>query len=207
MNIHIQVKISFSRDWSYECRNGNCIKETAANANLPLTYGLPVSTAVSRSVCRLFCGAHPGTVWPMINGRIKLTEYLVASINPEAVHLCASNIEKHGDFWPTNKDRFIGQLKNKLPRSVRRNPGQLVNGQAININVEVEQLVNVVSTDVDESYSLEGGEKLGNVSVVIRAKTIFGARHGLETLSQLVVFDDVRRLLLVRLYIFGSFQY
>lgn len=198
--------ICFS-EWSYECRKGNCIKVPATNSILPHTYGLPVSTAVSRSVCRLFCGVHPGTVWPRVNGDIRLTENLVASINPRTITLCASNIEQHGNFWPDNKDRFIGQLENKLPRSVRRQPGQLDAGQTLSIKVEVEQLVDVVSTDVDESYTLVGSEVLGNVSVIIRAVTIFGARHGLETLSQLVVFDDVRRLLLVTInkYIFQQY--
>lgn len=121
----------------------------------------------------------------------------MASINPKAVTLCASNTDKHANFWSDNKERFVGQLDNKLPRAVRRHPGHLDDGQALSIKVEVKQLVDRVSTEVDESYSLDGSEALGKVSVLIRAETIFGARHGLETLAQLVVFDDVRRLLVV----------
>lgn len=123
---------------------------------------------------------------------------MVAAINPKSVTLCASNSEKHGDFWQNNKDRFVAQLLAKLPKSIRRKEGNsVVEGQALNIKVEVDQLENVMSMQIDESYSIEGIEKAGNLTVVVRAVTIFGARHGLETLSQLVVFDDLRRILLV----------
>lgn len=45
--------------------------------------------------------------------------------------------------------------------------------------------------NVDESYSLSIGPESLNIVARIEAKNFFGARHGLETLSQLIWFDDV----------------
>lgn len=52
---------------------------------------------------------------------------------------------------------------------------------------------------IDESYSLSTSvdQTTGGIQVKLDASTIFGARHGLETLSQLVVYDDLQQKLAV----------
>lgn len=58
---------------------------------------------------------------------------------------------------------------------------------------------------MDESYMLKvqpffhGNDNANRINVTIRANTFFGARHALETLTQLFVYDDIRDHLLVSL--------
>merc|ERR1711902_424994 len=62
-----------------------------------------------------------------------------------------------------------------------------------------------LTTDTDESYSLkiqrvikdDPGQNVDNVIVIINAKTYFGARHALETLSQMIGYDDLSDTLLI----------
>jgi hexosaminidase len=73
--------------------------------------------------------------------------------------------------------------------------------------VESKKLLRILFAEInhktDESYTLHVHEKeindlRSNVLVVnIRADTFFGARHGLETLSQLVVYDAFRNKFVV----------
>lgn len=49
----------------------------------------------------------------------------------------------------------------------------------------------------DEHYHMEAYENTGVVIVKIRAETIFGARHALETLAQLIIYDNIRNELQV----------
>lgn len=44
----------------------------------------------------------------------------------------------------------------------------------------------------DESYTLKVDEDGDNVKATIISKTFFGARHGLETLSQVIHYDNIR---------------
>ena len=48
-----------------------------------------------------------------------------------------------------------------------------------------------MALDVDESYSLTISENAKTTSILISASTFFGARHGLDTLSQLISFDQL----------------
>lgn len=53
--------------------------------------------------------------------------------------------------------------------------------------------VDRLTWETDESYALKVQETSdGRINVTITAVTYFGARHGLETLSQLTIFDDLR---------------
>lgn len=55
-----------------------------------------------------------------------------------------------------------------------------------------------MSLDVDETYQLRiGATSDDQVNATIIGRTFFGIRHGLETLSQLVIYDDIRDLVLV----------
>lgn len=50
-----------------------------------------------------------------------------------------------------------------------------------------------LTLETDESYALNVSTTSdGRISANIKAETFFGARHGLETLSQLVIYDDIR---------------
>jgi len=54
------------------------------------------------------------------------------------------------------------------------------------VDVHVEEHNTDLQLGVDESYSLDIP---ANGSIVLKAATVFGAYHGLETLSQLIAFD------------------
>ena len=64
-----------------------------------------------------------------------------------------------------------------------------VEGVAVwNVEVEVEEGKTELQLGVDESYSIEVPDD--GSDVVIHAKNVFGAMHGLETFSQLVEYDS-----------------
>lgn len=148
------------------------------------------------AVCRVFCGSDPGTVWPKPTGPTKLSN-IVATINPATLVLRASNFKIHEEFWTENKKRFLEQITAKLPKSIKLNDGkQLI------VNIDVTKLDDILTLETDESYRIHAAELDGNIVVTIEATTIFGARHGLETLSQLIVFDDIRN----ELQIVGEFS-
>lgn len=49
------------------------------------------------------------------------------------------------------------------------------------------------SLDMDESYGLRvQAAQNGRVNATITGNSFFGVRHGLETLSQLIIYDDIR---------------
>lgn len=192
--------------WSYECQNSVCVKvlavATAASGNAP-----PAVSAVSLSVCRLLCPSDPGTVWPKVRGEIDLKQRQLAVINLNDIRLSAADVVNHFDFWPVNRQRFVKQLRNKVPKSSRQSLEEA--GQSICIKVNVTRKESEIwkQTD-DESYRIatfvddaatsgSGDNGGGHINVLISAATIFGARHGLETLAQLVVFDDIRQQLLM----------
>lgn len=93
------------------------------------------------------------------------------------------------EFWDANRERFLGQINRKVPKSIKLDN----QGLGLIVNIEVVRPDDLLLTlETNESYVLSSNESDGNVVVNITAETVFGARHGLETLSQLVVFDDIR---------------
>ncbi len=58
------------------------------------------------------------------------------------------------------------------------------------MNIKVRRSGLQLDLDSDVSYELSVESKPTLVSVHIRAETVFGARNGLETLSQLITYDD-----------------
>lgn len=63
------------------------------------------------------------------------------------------------------------------------------------INIKVTSHETKLHTTSDESYKLNITKIDNHALVNINAKTYFGARHALETLSQLILFDDVTKKL------------
>jgi len=69
--------------------------------------------------------------------------------------------------------------------------------QQFNIEVTITSDAVQLVTDMDESYTLAVDTKSSVTSVYIVATTFFGARHAMETLSQLIVWDDLANSLVV----------
>lgn len=181
--------------WSYECRSNRCLKvehNTAAND------GGGTEQAISLPVCRLFCTGVdriPGTLWPKPSGPIRvgtvmahidLTKIKVVSpVSPK------SNIE----FWTKNEQRLLQQVTAKVPKRMRSQLSDGGGGKSLVIGVSVSKPNDArLTQQTNESYTIEAKQDDGVDAVVVNitAVTIFGARHALETLSQLIVFDDIR---------------
>lgn len=67
----------------------------------------------------------------------------------------------------------------------------------LNIEVLVEKEDYELSATTDESYTLSIETKNDVTTAYITAKTYFGARHALETLSQLIAWDDFENNLIM----------
>lgn len=140
-------------------------------------------------MCRLFCDENPGTLWPRVNGRITLEQSLSA-LNPNTIQFnIHGKSAKNDEFWQINQERLRGQISRKLPHSSRSTD----TGSQLLIVVNVEDEAAKLGLDTNEHYQIQTcKEENGNIVANISAETIFGARHAFETISQLIIFDDVR---------------
>lgn len=149
-------------------------------------------------VCRLFCGEHPGTLWPRVNGKIDLKNKM-ARLSPIEIQLNLLNQTKqHEEFWRSNEQRFREQILAKVPNSMKLND----DGSHLMIMIEVENDDAKINLDTNEHYHVEAYENTGVIIIKIKAETVYGARHALETLSQLIVYDDIRK----ELQMVGEFE-
>lgn len=130
-------------------------------------------------------------MWPKPTGAVNLKN-VMAKIDVNSVTISASNYKDQTRFWDENRDRLLKQIKSKLPRKV-----QVDGGKSVRIDILVESNDSVLTMNTNESYKIVGVDRSDAVDVKIESPSIFGARHALETLSQLVVFDDIRRELQV----------
>lgn len=176
--------------WGYECQNSRCAKiELNESEN---------TKAVSLPVCRIFCGNDPGTLWPKPNGFAQL-KTVMARITPNDVQFnLLNNSKRNEDFWKANEAIFLKRIKLKVPKSVQLND----DGNRLMLMINVENQDGKLNHQTNEHYNIQAYENTGVVLVKIKAETIFGARHALETLSQLIIFDNIRN----ELQVVGEFE-
>ncbi|XP_055382720.1 chitooligosaccharidolytic beta-N-acetylglucosaminidase-like [Condylostylus longicornis] len=165
--------------WGYQCKENKCVKIELDESNY--------DKAISNSVCKLFCGEDIGTLWPKPSGPIKLGTYM-AHINIKKVIFDYPRIAEHLEMWYESKNRLMEQIYAQIPdMEFLKDEGRL-----LNIKLCVQNNSIQLTWNTDESYSLNITIGNNEVFAEINAKTYFGARHGLETLSQLIVYDNIR---------------
>uniref|UniRef100_A0A1B6G0T4 Beta-hexosaminidase n=1 Tax=Cuerna arida TaxID=1464854 RepID=A0A1B6G0T4_9HEMI len=165
--------------YTYQCTEGKCVKE-------PTTDSKPY---LSLNVCMLQCSPHAG-VWPR-PARITVDKTVIP-VNSHSITIISSALgakstnDKTAHMVEELTSQFTklmsAQDKGKEPRELRR---------SVEVSLQLEHPeVLSLTQDTDESYNLSISQSTdGRVIVVIEAPTYFGVRHGLETLSQLVVYD------------------
>lgn len=170
--------------YGYECQHNRCVKVELNENNFNKAIGLPV--------CRMFCDEAIGTLWPKPSGKVKIEQKLMR-INRNDIHFNLPSIGKQSKLWDGNKERFMNMLEAKIPNVRVIQDG----GYKLVINVNLEESINEepkLTLDTDESYVLKiSGSSESGVQADINANNFFGARYAMETLAQLIVYDDIRR--------------
>ncbi|KAI7815264.1 chitooligosaccharidolytic beta-N-acetylglucosaminidase, partial [Rhyzopertha dominica] len=169
----------FDPVWRWECQRGYCQKVRVTNETK--------DTALSLSACRLFCGSY-GNLWPKPTGEFNIGNYLV-HLNINSMDISAPSEAKTTDLILSAWKRFTQQIAALIPSGVNPSGGRSLLVNFIISNTSLDRL----TWETDESYNLTVKETSdGRINATIMATNFFGARHGLETLNQLVIFDDLR---------------
>lgn len=70
-------------------------------------------------------------------------------------------------------------------------------GKSLVVNVDITNNdISRLTLETNESYTLKVNQSPDDrIHAFISAPTFFGFRHGLETLNQLIIYDDLRGIL------------
>lgn len=186
--------------WHYRCELDRCVK-------LPITSDTeaPIGLVQCRQMCGPGARSHGLDVWPQLTGATTATTGNAVSYAPIWLPELrfqepAVVVQPDIPFWQLNHERLVAQIRAKRPSTLTSPEPTLATGDRTRVTVSF-----AVNSD-DAKLHMAGNETYrltvsavqnGAVGVSIEAETIFGARHGIETLSQLVIYDDINDRYLV----------
>lgn len=133
--------------------------------------------------CFLKCNEF-GTLWPRPREVIAWNNTLL-SLNRTNIAIRRNFSEKHTQNWEQSFDRFFQIIDAKIGHH-QISPGE--HRLFIEVNVANDSME--LNLDTNEQYGLQLHITNGDLIARINATTYFGGRHGLETLSQLINFDE-----------------
>jgi len=189
--------------WSYTCDRSNssigghfhparCIKVPSSQAEK--VQGL--------NACKMTCSVR-GNLWPAPTGAVEVSTSLVPFLPQELRLVAVSAPSDKVNKWVNQfGDVFREYLYLMHPdyEGDYKNPfldREFLNGQSVKLSISVGSAEEALTTETDESYSISIKRTIGKkgsgetVHVSITAPTYFGARHGMETLSQMISYDDL----------------
>lgn len=167
----VSLAVGFSKK-TYSCVDGTCQLNSKG------------ATGLAQGVCLTTCGA--GNFWPYPSGSV--------SVSSNYEHVNSRNIRIFG-----GTSLLDGEIEQNFRASIDALGKPLShNGANLNIKYVVrDKTVTSPSLVNDESYEIDVKTENGEVSVTIQGQTIFGVRHGFETLSQLISFDYIADVLAI----------
>jgi len=179
--------------WAWECRNkkveGNedptsdyrCVRVMKTDNNTEQT-GL--------NTCKLTCGPN-GILWPKpthVNLDKNVEFFIPENIGYDCpAEACTQLIESAIQIFLDNLDQYHPNFNNGGSLSWDASEEALTHEIIINFYIEGND--EYLNYKTDEGYDLNVTTIDNSTNVSIYAQTFFGARHGLETLSQLIDYD------------------
>lgn len=155
-----------------------------------------IANLTSLNVCQLTCGEVPGNLWPQPTQFA--AERTLSRIDPFAISVETESFREgpSSEYWSMAMNRFYDQQRKKLPEGF----------WGLNVNRHMRINLTVLDSD-DMKHDLNTIEEYNlvitpivatsEVFVLIGAFNFYGARHALETLSQLMVYDDFNHAMVV----------
>ncbi|XP_015597661.1 probable beta-hexosaminidase fdl isoform X2 [Cephus cinctus] len=169
---------TFQSPWSWACVAGRCERRAVR------------SSRISLATCTALCGGSTRLIWPRPTGNIILGDdstvfhlQQVAMITVNTSDQSVKNLLEHA------KVIFLNNIKSliKVPNSKGRAG---VDNFVIYLSAPGTQGGAKLTLETDESYKLEVLPKGKLLEARITAKSFYGVRHGLETLSQMIWWDE-----------------
>mmetsp|Transcript_5988 Transcript_5988/g.14488 ORF Transcript_5988/g.14488 Transcript_5988/m.14488 type:complete len:244 (-) Transcript_5988:1607-2338(-) len=159
---------------TYECVDDVCAQQPP---------GTPASASLSMEACAITCGA--GSLWPLPSGSYNFGGTLTpVSLDPSTVlitHTVPSAAAKA--VLETMEDVFLDELAVIVSRS---STASSASGLPLRVNLDVADPGAVLTLATDETYSLTTTVEASYIMASIVAPSVFGARHGLTTVAQLI---------------------
>ncbi|XP_013187830.2 chitooligosaccharidolytic beta-N-acetylglucosaminidase [Amyelois transitella] len=184
---HRVISEDHSALWRWMCEDGKCLKtRTDPKNNDP---------ALSLEACKMFCNEF-GLLWPKPTGQVDLGNFL-SKVNLQSLNVVNLKRGVSDAMTEAAVQRFKNQVSYGIPKGASpKATGKAVEVYLINGSPDLLEF----SLGMDEGYGLRvGGNGAEKINATIFANSFFGLRHGLETLSQLFVYDDIRNhMLMVR---------
>lgn len=149
-------------------------------------------------LCRHTCGRlNFVDVWPMPTGTVTTGGTVQhRQINSNALYFrTLYRQETTNDFWEVNQNLFLSQVAAKIPRSTTLVGNS--NAASLHIDITINNDDIKLLVKINETYRLSVNQISNDIVVSIEANNIFGARNALETLAQVIIYDDVQQKLLV----------
>ena len=206
-------RYSLPSPWSWECDTSNSSVKVTGHVVESQCVKTPSSLAKkvqSLMACKMTCH-QAGLIWPAPTGKVSLSKELlnflpnnlnvVAVISPseQVSNMVNQFVDVFREYLYLMSPEYEGGYKNPFSES------PYLSGGSVQVSIKVEDDDLSLTTETDESYSIkiqrvikdDPGQTLDNVIVIINAETYYGARHALETLSQLIGYDDLTDTLMI----------
>lgn len=177
--------------WLWSCVNETCVKRE----NVGMDLGMSINT------CKLTCGPD-GVLWPRPTG--------MTDIGDQTVHFELNELKLQSVVAPTQDvkdlverafDIFKSNVATNIPEpDPRQSPAtepqtHEVLRRTVWIKIEISKSGSTtrLTLDTNEAYlmNINTDDQL-HTNVTILSSTFFGTRHALETLSQLIEYDDYK---------------
>ncbi|XP_011505330.1 PREDICTED: chitooligosaccharidolytic beta-N-acetylglucosaminidase [Ceratosolen solmsi marchali] len=164
--------------WYYYCESGICKKaEIIENVTSPLCLG----------ICQLFCG-EVGGIWPKPTGHTSFGNYM-AKLNPYEITLSGVDFGSiTGQLIQENVNKLKQNIMNLASIDTIKKGGYSL---ILNIIGQFNNEAPILTINTSENYTINIYQKDNKLYADISSATYFGIRHAIETLSQLIVYDDL----------------
>ncbi|KAK3861263.1 hypothetical protein Pcinc_032735 [Petrolisthes cinctipes] len=195
--------------WGWRCVNQTCVREEQQQQQQQQDEGPPHTTLSSLSTCKLTCRPD-ASIWPTPTGLLRL--------HNETVYFLLDSVTLRevrgggGEVKGLVRDAFsifLSSLASLIPGSSPASTslragdhlredifGRQVKAEKVTVSVSVSSKVSTLSLYTREAYTLTiRRHNTTTTEVAILASDFYGARHALETLSQLVEWDQQMRAL------------
>ncbi|XP_011630316.1 probable beta-hexosaminidase fdl isoform X1 [Pogonomyrmex barbatus] len=167
---------TFQSPWSWACVANRCERRAVR------------SSRTSLATCTAHCGGNTRLLWP------RPTENIVLGDDSVILHLqqiefviVNTSDQETKDLLEHAKDVFIGNIRS-LVKVLNAKSRSGIDSFIVYLSAGNGDAS--LTLDTDESYKLELVPKGKILEARITGRSYFGVRHGLETLSQLIWWDE-----------------